>query len=527
MKLKNKFMALGLSVLSVMAVSSCSDFLDEGPKTALTEEEIYSDTTNIESNLTKLYTNWKQLFKDRFLWECMVGTDEIQSGAYQALKEGNGLRGALDMYNALLTSELSYVEEQWTMRWPSIGEAAKVINAIGGGDLDGDTHLGNLFGEASFIRGCLTMEAAMLWGEVPIIDIARTSELGYARQPLKDVWTFIINDLENAAKYCPATNAYQRATLYAANMMLGYAYMSAPEETGLRDFNKAADALEIVVNGPFELVPYYDLWDFNITNSAESIFEWQFNPYTDQNQVQFQIGSRAVAALPEADHIYFAGYDHAVPSAWAYSDIADGGIWEDGDVRKEESMRYDFTYNGQVPNLESISWEQLGDDHDELLPHIKKYEDYRTDEYSGYGINNMWYSGKNMPYMRLANAILLYAECLNEIGRTAEAVRQVNIVRNRAWDFSLPADKAWSEGMSQSQFREEIMTERVRELFGERWRKFDLIRTNKFLELVKERNKWAKRSGTIQQYNIVWPIPLTEINQNEDISEEDQNEGYR
>ena len=81
--------------------------------------------------------------------------------------------------------------------------------------------------------------------------------------------------------------------------------------------------------------------------------------------------------------------------------------------------------------------------------------------------------------------------------------------------------------MSQSQFREEIMTERVRELFGERWRKFDLIRTNKFLELVKERNKWAKRSGTIQQYNIVWPIPLTEINQNEDISEEDQNEGYR
>ena len=66
MKLKNKFMALGLSVLSVMAVSSCSDFLDEGPKTALTEEEIYSDTTNIESNLTKLYTNWKQAVQRPF-----------------------------------------------------------------------------------------------------------------------------------------------------------------------------------------------------------------------------------------------------------------------------------------------------------------------------------------------------------------------------------------------------------------------------------------------------------------------------
>lgn len=94
-------------------------------------------------------------------------------------------------------------------------------------------------------------------------------------------------------------------------------------------------------------------------------------------------------------------------------------------------------------------------------------------------------------------------------------------------EFDLPDDMAWSESMSKEEFRTEIMTERVRELFGERWRKFDLIRTNLFLELVKTRNKWAERSGTIQQYNILWPIPLTEINQNDDISEDDQNEGYR
>ena len=39
------------------------------------------------------------------------------------------------------------------------------------------------------------------------------------------------------------------------------------------------------------------------------------------------------------DGCFMSGYDHAVPSAWAYSDKADGGIWEDGDVRKEESIR--------------------------------------------------------------------------------------------------------------------------------------------------------------------------------------------
>ena len=221
-----------------------------------------------------------------------------------------------------------------------------------------------------------------------------------------------------------------------------------------------------------------------------------------------------------------SGYDHAVPTEWAYSDKAEGGIWEDGDVRKEEAIRYDFTWFGKTPDLNSVAWEDLGEDHDELKPHIKKYEDFRTDSHSGMGLNNMWYSGKNIPFLRLGNAILLYAECLNELGQTTEAIAEVNKVRERAWDFDLPAEMRWS-GMSQEQFRTELMTERVRELFGERWRRFDLVRTGKFLEYVKERNKWAKRSGTIQEWNKVWPIPLAEIDQNDDIAPEDQNEGYR
>lgn len=81
--------------------------------------------------------------------------------------------------------------------------------------------------------------------------------------------------------------------------------------------------------------------------------------------------------------------------------------------------------------------------------------------------------------------------------------------------------------MSQETFRTEIMTERVRELFGERWRKFDLIRTGHFYDYVKARNKWAARSGTIADYNVLWPIPQTEIDQNDDITQDDQNEGYR
>lgn len=515
MKRYNKLIILGLVAGSTITLSSCGDFLNEPSKTALPEQVIYSDTANVEKSITGAYRNMRNLFTDARAWQLLVGTDEIQGGAYQCKEQAP--RAALNYYNSLFTADNPNSTEQWNVRWPIINESAKVINAMSG-NVQSGTYAGHLFGEASFLRGTLDMQLAMLFGRIPIIDYARQTELGYGRQPLVDVWTFIINDLENAATYCPTTNAPQRATQYAAKMMLGYAYMSAPEETGLRDFQKAKDALEAVVNGPFSLVDYAALWDYTQSNTAESIFEWQFNNSPDQNMIQFQIGSRAVQGLT-GDGGYYAGYDSAVPTVWAYSDVADGGIWEEGDVRKDESIRYDFTYYGQTPTIHpNLDWEDLGDDYDELDPHIKKYEDFRTDSHSGLNINNMWNSGKNIPWLRLGNAILLYAECLNELGQTSDAVTQVNKVRARA------GVAGWTT-MSQDQFRTEILTERVRELFGENWRKFDLIRTGKMVELVKARNKWTNRINAMDQNDVLWPIPQSELQQNLDMAG-DQNPGY-
>lgn len=517
-----------LIAMAGVSFTSCSDFLDEKPKTALTEEQIYSSPEYAETSLEGCYKNWRSSFHENIHY-LLVGTDEVQSGAYQALKEDGMRRGALDRYDGLLTSEVSYVEGPWNNRWKIVGEAAKLVKALKP-ERDASEYVGQLYGEACFIRAGISLELAMIYGRIPVLDLERieAGELNYGRRSMQEVWSFIINDFNEAEKYLPDTSSPQRANRYAALMLLGYAYMAAPEESGMRNFTLAKEALEqVAVGGPYSLVEYYDLWDYNIKNSAESIFEWQYeNAWPNNNCIQFALGSRAVQSF-FGDACYMAGYDHAVPTQWAYSDVEDGGIWEDGDIRREENIRYDFEYYGRTPDLSNISWEDIGEDHDELKPHIKKYEDFRTDTHSGMGFNNMWNSGKNIPYLRLANAILLYAEALNEIGQTSEAVKQVNRVRRRAWENMLPADKAWSEGMSKDEFREAIMTERVRELFAERWRKFDLVRTGKFVEYVKTRNEWTKRSGTIAEYNRYWPIPLKELDQNDDIDYTDQNEGYR
>lgn len=137
---------------------------------------------------------------------------------------------------------------------------------------------------------------------------------------------------------------------------------------------------------------------------------------------------------------------------------------------------------------------------------------------------NEWYSGKNFIVLRYADVLLCYAECLNELGETGQANTIVNQVRARAWGGTLPNEMAWNYG--QDEFRTQIMNERIRELCFEGWRRMDLIRTGKFVELIKERNSWAKKSGTIKDFHMRYPIPDTEIKNNDDISEEDQNPGY-
>ncbi len=195
----------------------------------------------------------------------------------------------------------------------------------------------------------------------------------------------------------------------------------------------------MIGSGRYSLVPSVAaLWDPNNPNPAESIYSFQFNNvWPDNNQIQWQMGSRAVANLNA--NALSGGYDLMVPTHYCYSDVADGGIWEDGDQRKEASIRYDFEYNGQQPVVEG--W--MGGD--EMDPHVKKYEDSRID-----GSNSFWYSGKNVYFLRYADILLCYAETLNETGSTSQAVTEVNKVRERAWGGTLPAEAQWNGGMSQS-----------------------------------------------------------------------------
>jgi hypothetical protein len=210
------------------------------------------------------------------------------------------------------------------------------------------------------------------------------------------------------------------------------------------------------------------------------------------------------------------GYDLALPTEYCHKDITAGGIWESGDTRKEESIRYNFYYNNKSPQAVS------GFGEDQLAPHIKKFEDKRID-----GIQQFYNTGKDFYLIRYSDVLLLLAECLNEEGQTQEAVKIVNEeVRKRAWGGTLPDAYKWNETMTKDEFKLKIMDERMRELCFENWRRMDLLRTGKFVEYTNQRNRWAKASQGPKDYQQRFPIPLVEINQNESITKENQNPGF-
>jgi hypothetical protein len=519
--MKNTAIYIVATWVCVVSTVSCSDFLIQESKTALTEEQVFSKIENVETLVQGLYTSYRGCKQGRNGLMINLGLDESQQGNFQLISSGP--QAGLDKFNGLLNPTSTQIAEIWSNRWPAVTAAAKAIYALSLTTEEPD-RTKVLMGEACFIRGMLMVELSMFWGEIPIIDMNRIEEFGLGRQPLTDVWEYIINDFTIAANNLPERwEDPKRATSGAGWAMLGKAYMSAPVETGFRDFTKAKECFEKMMNR-YQLLPNFeDLYAYDKPNSVESIFELQFNNiWPDCNYWQFDCGSRAVDSW-FSQGCYFSGYDFLVPTPFAYNSVEEDGIWEEGDLRKKASIRYDFTYHDVTPDLTKTEWTGTTD---ELEPHIKKFEDPRTDRDNG-NIANMWNSGKNFAVVRLADITLLYAECLNELGHTSEAVALVNDeIRARAWGGTLPADKKWNITISPDEFREKIMDERLRELCFEGWRRIDLIRTGNFVKLVKERNRWAKEEGTIQAFHVRYPIPDTEIKGNEDFSEADQNPGY-
>ena len=534
MRLK-QYMTLGL-IASSLAFGSCSKFLDVETESHVVDKDIISDKRNLNAYILELYKNWRDAHKDRVTM--YMGTDEAVLGGVQ-WRDNNDRRG-IENYLDGMNSTNGAILNTYKNRFLVAQRAADIIGLLVPEEASNDAETNRYLAELCILRAINHFELTQLFGEIPLAD--ELQNLG-ARQSLETVYKHIEADLTLAAKYLPEPGDSdldpRRATTALAQAMLGKLYLYAPEASGMRSYEKAAEQFKLIYENPYfggkGASDFSSLFDVSKQGSAdykqEIIYAFQFNNVSgDNNSIQWDFGSRAVTDLTSTEAVaLFAGFDAMMPSEYAYKDQADGGLWEEGDVRKDQSIRYDFVWEGKTPTLETgYRWG------DELDPHVKKFEDPRILEQN----LSVYYSGKNLAFIRFADVVLNYAECLYHLGQQGEAIDMINdIVRTRAFGGTLPADKRWDTGMGEEEFMTKLMDERMRELCFEGWRKMDLIRTGKLKEYVEARNRWVMglwngkpmdgvSKTSIEDFRLLWPMPLDELRQNPELNEGDQNPGY-
>ena len=114
------------------------------------------------------------------------------------------------------------------------------------------------------------------------------------------------------------------------------------------------------------------------------------------------------------------------------------------------------------------------------------------------------YDGNNYRLFRYADAILMLAECYCEKGNDIDAIKYLNMVKERA---GIPAYENFS---SFDELTVEIRTERGRELAGEFMRKYDLVRWGIWYEQTYNYTNYAKLKDKMKPCHRYYPIPDTQ-----------------
>lgn len=383
----------------------------------------------------------------------------------------------------------------WKAAYKVINRTNTVLGRIDGIEIN--TELANRYKlECKFIRALMYFNLVRVYGDVPLIlkEISISESYDILREPKENVYNQIIADLKEAqdlpVSYSTAEDG--RATQGAAKALLANVYMTlhkyAEAETILAEIiNSGQYSLLENTPGSLNIDGYKNVFSPVNHNSKEGIFEIQFlkggygegsnyaNNFAPENSGTnvVAVGGTGGNNIPEMD-IYNA--------------------YEEGDLRRDFSMSL-----GYYDNRKNNEWVESR--------YVCKFMDvpYQNNDASN-----------NYPVIRYADVILMYAEALNQNGKTAEACKYLNMTRRRGFGYQTtetsPVDLQTTD---KAQFALMVEQERRVELAFENHRWFDLIRTGRAVEVMKS------KGFSLNETNLICPIPQKQIDVNPKLTQND------
>ena len=487
MKLKYNLIAIALLGFSF---SSCSDFLEQNPQTDLSENDFYETADDILSAVNGVYSS---------LQEGDIYGNWYVFGEIPSDNTRNQLSGSVTTQNEFdqfyIDTQNSMIANFWKAAYKVINRTNTVLGRIDGIEIN--TELANRYKlECKFIRALMYFNLVRVYGDVPLVlkEISISESYDILREPKENVYNQIIADLKEAqdlpVSYSTAEDG--RATQGAAKALLANVYMTlhkyAEAETILAEIiNSGRYSLLENTPGSLNIDGYKNVFSPVNHNSKEGIFEIQFlkggygegsnyaNNFAPENSGTnvVAVGGTGGNNIPEMD-IYNA--------------------YEEGDLRRDFSMSL-----GYYDNRKNNEWVESR--------YVCKFMDvpYQNNDASN-----------NYPVIRYADVILMYAEALNQNGKTAEACKYLNMTRRRGFGYQTtetsPVDLQTTD---KAQFALMVEQERRVELAFENHRWFDLIRTGRAVEVMRS------KGFSLNETNLICPIPQKQIDVNPKLTQND------
>jgi len=358
--------------------------------------------------------------------------------------------------------------------------------------------------QARLLRAFAYYYAIRIWGDVPLV--LRSHDNGsFPQLPVTDQQTildFLIRDLESILDQLP----YR----YGISPMSYYGYYDNQRWTGVLMNKISAYAL---------LAHIAALKEDYIT--VERYTQLLFSEYSNlSNGIDYStigdltaMGAEGLFAGARVQHLIGFGFKYnygeattdghiesltlatpvvskAFPDIYVNKDSINSIFFEPGDSRYgvdtltgELNSAYFVNVNGETPVFDKIKC---------LVVDDGTYAKYSS----------------AMVFTRLEEQALLRAEALAVLKRDVDAVGVLNNIRSRRGLRLFNA-----RGKTNDEIIDAIFEERRRELMGEGWRWYDLIRYNK----IKKSD--ARFMSLIEQGGVYWPIAQTVLNNNRSLKQ--------
>lgn len=509
-------------ILTILTFYSCEDQLEIQNPNQLTADTFYVTEEDAIQSVNSIYSKVIS-GPGTARWMSLMGNtraDLMKSEAVNATVVNIFDRFIVNNYNQ---GQLTTV---WSELYVIIYRANQALDNIP--NIDMDENLKNrLIGEARFLRGWAYYYLGLYWGNVPLMLETSNPDDRPESSTQEEVWQQAIADFEIADSNLPLKSEYPledlgRATKGAAKAMLGKTHMM------LKDYESALNPLEWLVEGDgaseYSLVDNYRNNFLSTTeNNSESVFEIQYeeNPLESggndlANPDQLNYGT----SIPPFNAPQPIGFNTVEFNQWVvWEFLKERTVNGNRDPRVEATFLYDSTdiRGPEFTEAYGQTWMERypnrnANQHNKVM--LRKFLNDATQDVENFRSPN------NYRNIRYADVLLLYAETLNELGRTTDAYEYVNRVRERA-NLERLQEARPQIGTNQNLFLEQLKHERITELAGEAHRWADLVRWDMLSPELSERDAGFENFEVGKDELL--PIPQQDIDFNPNLT---QNPGW-